>query len=97
MASLYSYVGTDMLVAESVATAFGLVYLADGDPMKAMTYGANIGGDTDTIAAIAGAICGAFQGINTVDAGLLAQVDSVNALNLAEEARFAEAISRKVS
>ncbi len=97
LASLYSYVGTDMLVAESVATAFGLVYLADGDPMKAMTYGANIGGDTDTIAAIAGAICGAFQGINAVDAGLLAQVDSVNALNLAEEARFAEAISRKVS
>lgn len=86
MDSLYDFVGVDMLVAESVATAFGLVVLAQGDPMKAIQYGANIGGDTDTIAALAGAVCGAWRGATALDKGLLAQVEKVNHLNLNAEA-----------
>ncbi|MEA3351448.1 MAG: ADP-ribosylglycohydrolase family protein [Chloroflexota bacterium] len=84
---LYDYVGVDMLVAESVATAFGIVRLAGGDPMKACALGANIGGDSDTIAAIAGAICGAWKGINHIDAHLLEMVLEVNKLDLASEAQ----------
>jgi len=85
LAKLYDYVGVDMLVAESVAAALGLVSLAKGDPMKAITYGANIGGDTDTIAAIAGAICGAWQGIAAIDRDMLIEVEKVNHLDLAAE------------
>lgn len=86
LVNLARYVGVDMLVAESVATAFGLVALAGGDVMKAIVYGANIGGDTDTIAAIAGAICGARQGIAAVDGNLLRDVEKVNGLDLKADA-----------
>lgn len=84
--ALHDYVGVDITVSESVASAFGVVLLAQGDPMKAVVYGANIGGDTDTIAAIAGAICGAWKGIHTIDGGMLSTVEQVNGLNLPAEA-----------
>lgn len=83
--AIYRYVGVDMLVPESVAAAVGLVVLAQGDPMKAVRLGANIGGDTDTIAAIAGQICGAFRGIDAFDLNLVRQVEEVNHLNLMDE------------
>ncbi len=96
LADLYRFVGVDMLVAESVATAFGVVALAKGDPMQAILYGANIGGDTDTIAAIAGAICGAWKGIAAIDQKMLAEVEEVNHLNLeAEAARLVCIINHK--
>lgn len=86
MRQICRYVGVDSLVSESVAAAFGIVLLAKGNPAQAVILGANIGGDTDTIAAIAGAVCGAWQGIEAVDSALLAQVEAVNHLNLAHEA-----------
>ncbi len=93
---LYDYVGVDMLVAESVATAFGIVRLANGNPMKACALGANIGGDSDTIAAIAGAICGAWRGIDYIDTHLLDVVLEVNKLDLALEAqRLVEIAGKK--
>jgi ADP-ribosylglycohydrolase len=90
---LYRYIGVDMLVAESVATAFGLVALANGDPMKAVTYGANIGGDTDTIAGLAGAICGAWRGITSMDSSLLAEIERINHIELRAEASHIVALA----
>jgi ADP-ribosylglycohydrolase len=86
LSAIADYVGTDMLVAESVASAFGVVALAGGDPMKAIQYGANLGGDTDTVAALAGAICGAWKGASAIDRGLLSQVEAINHLDLTAEA-----------
>ena len=91
---LYNYVGVDMLVAESVATAFGIVRLAGGNPMKACALGANIGGDSDTIAAIAGAICGAWKGIDHIDKQLLDVVLKVNKIDLELEAQYLVDIAR---
>ncbi|MCK4472067.1 MAG: ADP-ribosylglycohydrolase family protein, partial [Anaerolineae bacterium] len=85
--ALYDYVGVDLTVTESVPTAFGLVALAEGDPMRAVRYAANIGGDTDTIGAIAGAVCGALRGIEAVDRALLAEVERVNGLDLSPVAQ----------
>ena len=45
---------------ETVPAAFGLSVLADGDLVTAVEYGANFGRDTDTIASMCGAICGAL-------------------------------------
>lgn len=84
---LYDYVGVGLDPAESVASAVGLVVAARGDPMTAILGGANIGGDTDTIAALAGAICGAMRGVQAVDAGMLGVVEAVNGLDLAGVAR----------
>lgn len=85
--NLYDFVGVDMLVAESVATAFGVILLAKGDPMHAAFLAVNMGGDTDTIAAIACAICGAWKGYEALDQALLAQIEQINKLNLSFEAK----------
>lgn len=92
MRKLYGVVGTDLTTAESVASAFGIVRLSEGDPQKAVVYGANIGGDTDTIAAIAGAVCGAISGISTFDPHMVAEVEAVNRIDFL---RLAAAVERQ--
>lgn len=85
--ALFDLVGVDMPVAESVPAVFGLVALAGGDPMLAIRYAVNLGGDADTIASMAGAICGAWRGLGALDAGLLAEVERVNHLDIFKVAR----------
>jgi hypothetical protein len=43
--------------------ALALFYLADGDPVKSIIYGANFGRDADTIATMVGALAGAYKGV----------------------------------
>lgn len=45
---------------ETVPATFALCRLAEGDLQSAVEFGANFGRDTDTIASMAGAICGAL-------------------------------------
>jgi ADP-ribosylglycohydrolase len=97
LTALFDYVGTGMLVAESVACAFGLVALAEGDPMQAIRFGANLGGDTDTMAALAGAICGAWRGAVALDRKMLSQVEEVNQVDLSAEAAHLVGILEKRS
>ncbi|GIX12961.1 MAG: ADP-ribosylglycohydrolase [Paracoccaceae bacterium] len=59
---LAAAIGTGVLATESVATALGLVAAARGDPWQAALMAANIGGDTDTIGAIAGSVAAASGG-----------------------------------
>jgi ADP-ribosylglycohydrolase len=46
---------------ETVPAAFGLAVLAGGDLQRAVEYAANFGRDTDTIASMTGALCGAVS------------------------------------
>jgi ADP-ribosylglycohydrolase len=48
---------------ETVPAALAIVLLAEGDPSQATVLGANFGRDCDTIACMAGGICGALQGL----------------------------------
>ncbi len=84
--NLYNYIGVDLLVAESVAVAFGIVKLAQGDPVQAITLSANIGGDTDTIGAIAGAVCGAWKGVSAFPNAWLNKLEQVNRFDLTLQA-----------
>jgi len=98
LAALYNFVGVGMDTAESVAAVFGVICLAKGDPMRAVTYAANIGGDTDTIAALAGAVCGTWRGIDAIDQQMLAQVEKVNHLDLHGEAeRLEHLMERRIA
>jgi ADP-ribosylglycohydrolase len=90
--AIHDYVGTDMLIPESVAAVFGIVALAGGNPWLAVQYGANIGGDTDTIAALAGAVCGAWKGNRAFDPTMISDIEKASKINLKEEASMVESI-----
>ena len=59
------YFWTDV-APEAVGLAFGLIAAARGKFEDAVLGAVNIGRDTDTIAAITGAICGALHGIQAI-------------------------------
>ncbi len=73
--------GTGVETAESVPTAFGVAGLSHGDAWEACTRAAELGGDTDTIAAIAGAMVGACTGLSALPADAVYKVREVNNLD----------------
>lgn len=79
---LYEHIGCGMDANEVVPVVLALFYAAKGDPMKLIRAGANIGGDTDTIAALGGALGGAFRGVEHIDANLLQEAESINKLDV---------------
>jgi ADP-ribosylglycohydrolase len=56
-------VGTSLATQESVPAAFAVLSAVPGDPWRACLLAASLGGDSDTIAAMAGAIGGACHGL----------------------------------
>ena len=65
--------------------------LAQTDPNRCAVLCANLGGDTDTIGAMATAICGALHGVNAIDPALKAELDAVNQLDFN---RYATALAK---
>lgn len=61
---IYSAVGTGVATQEAVPAAFALVRLYPADPWQACLAAAGLGGDTDTVAAMTGAILGASCGMS---------------------------------
>lgn len=80
---LYDLVGMGMAAYETIPAAFAVIQMAQGDPMRAIILSANIGGDTDTTAAIAGAICGAYRGIGALDSVMVHTIETVNGYDFA--------------
>ena len=54
MEYLYNVIGTEMVANQVVPVVFGLSFWAQQNPWQAITMGASLGGDTDTIAALTG-------------------------------------------
>lgn len=75
-------IGTSLASQESVPAAFGVLALFPGDPWRACLAAAGLGGDTDTIAAITGAIGGAIFG-PAFPADAVRTVEQVSGLDLA--------------
>lgn len=71
-------IGTTFQVVQSVPCVFGILKGVQGDLMQGIYAGVNIGGDTDTIAAMVGGILGAYHGVTAVDSQLMAQVVKAN-------------------
>lgn len=84
-ATIYTLVGTSLATAESVPAAFAVLAVAGDDPWLACRLAASLGGDTDTIAAMVGAVAGACGGEFPEHA--VATVDAVNGLPLPDLAR----------
>ena len=77
---LVEQVGTSVASAQAIPMAFAL--LARDPSPQALLEAANIGGDTDTIGAIAGAILGAALGFEVFVGRGLAQVELASHLDL---------------
>ncbi|GHJ36748.1 ADP-ribosylglycohydrolase family protein [Streptomyces sp. TS71-3] len=75
-------VGTSVASQESVPAAFAVLALTGGDPWEAALTGANLGGDSDTIAAMAGAVAGAVHGLAALPADAVRTLRDVNSLDL---------------
>lgn len=78
LALLEGYIGNGVAMADSAPTAVGLFVFAGGDPLESIVGGANIGNDTDTIAAMSGALAGALRGFRAVPPDLLASLREAN-------------------
>jgi ADP-ribosylglycohydrolase len=65
----------------STVAAFALAEALGDAPLEALTLAAEIGGDTDTVAAICGAVLGAHHGVGGLPADLLDTVLRVNRLD----------------
>ena len=79
-------VGTSLATQESVPAAFAMLAAAPDDPWLAVRMAASAGGDTDTIAAITGAVGGACHGAAAFPEQARVTVSAVNGLHLDEVA-----------
>jgi len=75
---LYDIIGAGVAMPESAATAIALVVLYNGNPLKTAYAAANMGGDCDTIGAIAGGMAGAYSSADIFPDNIIAQLSSVN-------------------
>lgn len=66
--------GTSVEANESVAAAFAIAARFEDRPTEALCFAASLGGDTDTIGAMAGAILGAQHGPTAFQADITQQV-----------------------
>jgi ADP-ribosylglycohydrolase len=73
---IYTLVGTSLATQESVPAAFAVLAAVPDDPWQACLLAASLGGDCDTIAAMAGAVAGACHGVGAFPPDALAVVDA---------------------
>ena len=85
-------VGTGMAVTESVPAAFAALAAVPDDPWTACRVAASVGGDSDTIAALVGAIAGACHGAAALPSDAIELVLATNGLDRAELTGLAGAL-----
>ena len=73
---IYTLVGTSLATQESVPAAFAVLAAVPADPWRACRMAASLGGDTDTIAAMTGAIAGACHGAGSFPPAAIAAIDA---------------------
>lgn len=79
---VYRLVGTSLATQESVPAAFAALAVHPDDPWQAVLLAASVGGDCDTIAAMAGAMAGACAGVEAFPEAARDLVRTVNDLQL---------------
>ena len=72
---IYRLVGTGLATQESVPAAFAALAATPDDPWLTARFAASLGGDCDTIAAMAGAVAGACHGAAAFPAEAIAVID----------------------
>lgn len=84
---LYNYIGAGVVMSEATPTAIALFVYYQGDPLKTIMGAANMGGDCDTIGAIAGSIAGAYAGADAFPKHIVDTLEKVNSINFDDYAK----------
>jgi ADP-ribosylglycohydrolase len=71
-------IGSSLATHESVPAALAVAMRWPTSPWDAARHGATLGGDSDTIAAMAGAVVGACCGASAIPANEVAQLSAAN-------------------
>jgi ADP-ribosylglycohydrolase len=82
VADVVELVGTSIATQESVPAAFAIFALHPDEPWQACLTAASLGGDSDTIAAMTGAIAGACHGMDQWPQHAVQTVREINNLDL---------------
>lgn len=75
---IYRLVGTGVATNEAVPAALAICTVAPADPWRACCLAASLGGDCDTVGAIAGAIMGACHGAASFPENAVAALKTAN-------------------
>ncbi len=75
--AIYQIIGAGVLMSESVPAALSIAYYAQNVEHCSLLC-ANLGGDTDTIGAMACAICGAYHGYDRINSSFIQQIEIAN-------------------
>ena len=86
LAEVFRRIEYSMDCEDTVAVVLTCFYRCGGDPMHAARLGANMGGDTDTIAALAAALGGAYSGTAKLDMDMISEIEEVNRVSFKEKA-----------
>lgn len=81
---LFNVFGTGMESEDVCAAVFGIFMFAGEDVWLAIRLGASLGGDTDTVAALAAALCCAYAGRHNIPDEILETVLKENNLDFEE-------------
>ena len=91
---IYDLIGTYLPSYEVVPASIGAFVLEQGEPEATILSAVNIGGDCDTLGAIAGALAGTLSGFKAFPALYGEKIEAVNDFGLHQlSADFLEAIS----
>ena len=61
---------------ETIPATLAILTLAEGDPVRSITWSANFGRDADTIATMVGSIVGALHGASGLPSSWVAKVEA---------------------
>lgn len=78
MENISNIIGTSFQVSESIPASFAIIAGTNGNFMDAMYVATNVGGDTDTMAAMIGGILGGYVGSNNIPADFIEKVKTAN-------------------
>jgi len=77
---LYSLYGTGLPSADVCGAVFAIFMAAGRDVFRALCTAASVGGDTDTIAALAGGLCAAYASGHNIPDDIITDVGRANGL-----------------
>ncbi len=97
MDAIEQLIGTGVAIQEAVPAAFAIAARWSSEPWRACLIAAHMGGDSDTIGAITGAMLGACCGDYAFPASSRATIERVNCLGLETLARDLLAIRNHVN